>query len=738
MKNILKHPQRGAALVVVLGLLMLVVFIMLGLSYLIMIEGQSGSLYGRQVQARYDAGLASAGLLSTSTAATSATMSTSAVLKAVEGNKTDTGVVESIDDLSGRVNVNYVRDAEAFDRFVRSVFEQATISDKNDAKAAAVAKEKVALAGTSPAGTATKKTSDLTSPDERVFPPYGRMLISVLDVCRKQGASIEKTKDNTQNNEQGNMLDLMVPTALANTTGTASSANLAPDMTINTTEPLTAIGDLAQNIGNYPAPFTKEELAKLVPYITTVSQSPEVYTLKSGVSGSRMLVEDIMSDPIAVWKKLAEAYPEKDQTLLMQYAANISDYFDEDKTPTVFYTDSRKSLSKTIIGVEATAFVTEVYPDSTTPAEKGDKGQFVELYNPWQEVLRMPGWRIDIYGVDGSMTGSVTISTTIPPGGCLVVTDHFRKQNENDTGGLYEIFGVSPSGGLYQVYENKGLDLPDLGGGIVLRDEKGNLIDTFRYASTGAMDSLISFQRSDPTVRVATMGSATPFVIPALAQDGQSSYIKSMSKMRAEYGDAGCSSPLELLRVSSSYGNADTKAAKMWQMPVYNQGGSSNSGADKTNFDQSIIDLVVAGDPVIIDNGETSATYTRGKLNVNTCSNAALLSIDARVDGLLVMTPQLWNQLSQRRASAQSANVNAFASCSDFVCAVIPSIRTQEEFEAAARVLDQICVSSASYLAKTESAKKSAGKSDISGKQYVILAGDATGVPGVESVNYEW
>ncbi|NLD61300.1 hypothetical protein GX645_02480 [Candidatus Sumerlaeota bacterium] len=734
MKLVVRNRERGASLVVVLGLLVLLLFLLFSLSYLVLIEGQSGNFYGRQVQARYDAGLANGTAAAVAETATSATIASSRqILTQANDLQQQTGVIENVDDLSGRVNLNYVKDAEAFDRFVRSILESPSESgDVADNVKNAQSHVSVEVAASDKAATRDSATERVqNSANNRVFPAYGRMLVSLLDACREVGkqddskASLKVTASEVAaaKDEDGEYVDV-------------SSADSTPPMFVNDAEPLLSLGDATHAVGNYPAPFSADEMARLRPYVTVVSQTPEVYSLASGAHGSRLTTDHASDDPIGVWQALAEAFPDKNERLLMQFAANIIDYFDDNTTPTVMYTNKDKSLDKAVIGVEATALITEVYADSATAAVKGDSGQFVELYNPWGRNLSLAGWQLEVYGLDGVLSSQVSVSANLPAGGVLVVTDLFRKTGESGDG-LFDIFGVQPDGHLYNVYEAGGLDLPDFGGYVVLRNKVGDLIDVMSYGPVNGLDSMISWQRSDPTVRVSATSSATPFAIPALMDSGKQHYIRSMASMRLEHGDKGCSSPLDLLRVNSGFADPSSRQFRLWQMPVYN---SKATGDDaKLNFDQTVAELFVAGTAIVVEDVETSSVYTRGKLNVNTCRPQALLSLDARgADGQLVLTPQLWKRLTAEKAQGDGAGSNPYRCVTDFVCAVIPSISNESDFSAAVRLLDCVTVSSASYAASVEALSKSSKTSEVSGKQNLIILGGAGGSPEVSSVVSEW
>ncbi|MGB4942796.1 MAG: lamin tail domain-containing protein, partial [Candidatus Moraniibacteriota bacterium] len=80
--------------------------------------------------------------------------------------------------------------------------------------------------------------------------------------------------------------------------------------------------------------------------------------------------------------------------------------------------------------------INEVLPN---PKEKGDAGEFIELYNPGTELIDLSGWEIH----DASATGKYVFpsSISIPPLSYLVITDQefsLSLNNSNETLSLYD------------------------------------------------------------------------------------------------------------------------------------------------------------------------------------------------------------------------------------------------------------------------------------------------------------
>lgn len=704
MKYRANDGKRGISLIAVLGILVLLVFLVGTMYYMVTLESRSTYSYAQRVQNRYDPKAPQFHVKNLIATVTSSTISNSKMLMdQAAGIRTNTGVVEKVDDLSGRVNLNSVRDAEAFDRFVRAAMIEA---DGDTSKSFLAKSSKKNIAG------------------EGIEAPHGRLLVAGLDAVKKRQARVSE-------DPKGG--------------GTASRASTQGisgfSKSSDSAAPFQAVGDATKNAGDIPAVFSKAEIETMAPYLTAVSESKEFYALRSGKTGTRLSLDALTSNPLAVWKQLAAAYPDKNPRLLMQYAVNLVDYFDDNTTPTMMYADAEMSLDKAVVGVEPTVMISEVYPDSRFTASEGDGGQFVELYNPWNERVVLPGWKLEIYGTSSKQQPDsvVTLSAALPPNGVLVVTNNYnRREGAGSSKGLFTIFGVEPDGTQHQVYEISALALPDFGGMAVLRDQHDSVIDIFKYGFTGAIDSMNSFRREDPTVRSSSVGAATPFAIPSLLNAGCARFMQARASARMLYADKGCVSPMEMLRVSTAFCDIDgQQQAHPWQVPVYN---AKDAALDKDNFDETVADLFIAGTPrETADVNDNMTTYTRGKLNVNTCSSAALLSIDARIGGQFAMTPAVWENIISRKKAAAATGENAFVSASEFVKVMIPNLASEDDFNAAVRVLDQICVSSSSYAVQTGAWRKTPPKKGmpLPGRQCWLVVGGPDGQPKIAGTSFE-
>ncbi|CAN5371613.1 hypothetical protein BH09SUM1_BH09SUM1_02010 [soil metagenome] len=272
----------------------------------------------------------------------------------------------------------------------------------------------------------------------------------------------------------------------------------------------------------------------------------------------------------------------KDETLLLQFAANIVDMRDSDNKPTVL--EGPKGTK--ILGLERTPLITEVYADSVTPQENGDDGQYVEIYNPWEESISLTGWSLRVSGQ------RIPLQGTLPSRGYLIVTDDFdnsadahAKDDLAGTGSLYDIFKVAQNGGTKRVLEVTSLAIPDTRGvyTVDLQDANGDLADEFIYTITDDISTLDSFQRKSILVREIKLDRATPFTLLAPGPEAE----KVADNVKVLPANAPFTTPLELFGV---FAGVPGSAESRWGFPVM---ATPNSTAPA--------DVAMANDPRRID-----------------------------------------------------------------------------------------------------------------------------------------
>ncbi len=343
-----------------------------------------------------------------------------------------------------------------------------------------------------------------------------------------------------------------------------------------------SIGNLLDFEAIRSAGLTRDALRDLEPYLTTFSTSVE-----QRIVGDEVLpfVDANRATATEIYDALSEVYGgTKDADLLRQFAVNIVDARDGDSVPERF-------PGTAILGVERTPYIVEVYPDSITPPESGDDGQFVEIHNPWTEEFDVEGWRLVGAGVSVSLRGRIA------PQGYLIVTDdadNSRDPAAGDdlpgTGSLYDIFGVLDDGYKRRVVEAPGFNLPDRGA-IELRlvDAEGNDVDIFAFTATSdQLDDLYSWQRNNPLVRRAFKVRATPHSLAprAVQPDGET-----LERIRNYPPNAPFTGAAQLLGVFAGYaGGEEGDTVVNWGFPVAGTPESAHSRTADLARNDAVVD----------------------------------------------------------------------------------------------------------------------------------------------------
>ena len=182
-----------------------------------------------------------------------------------------------------------------------------------------------------------------------------------------------------------------------------------------------------------------------------------------------------------------------------QLAVNIVDYRDTDSRPSLLTVDGT-----TYRGIERTPYLNEAMPQPDIPNDKGLDGQYVELYNPYDEDIPIDGWRLD-----GSF-GSISLYGTIPAQGYLIITNEYADDADYDGGevdgySFQSLYGDIPSSRLI---EDDLLALSKKNEQLKLFNEDADLIDTMTYTYSNRNES---WEKNDPRVdRVYPKSSGSP------------------------------------------------------------------------------------------------------------------------------------------------------------------------------------------------------------------------------------
>ncbi len=351
-----------------------------------------------------------------------------------------------------------------------------------------------------------------------------------------------------------------------------------------------SLGDLMMHPAIVEAGLTNELLELSKPFLTVMSVSIDQRIVDNE---PKPLLDINRASAEEIYEALKELYGEdgKNLTLLKQYAANIVDARDFDHIPTVF--GGSTGQSTTILGVERTPYIIEVYPDSISPEDENDEGEFVELHNPWPEQISVEGWKLTGPGMLVRLTG------VIAPNGYLVVTDDLDNYSDDEddyvpgTGSLYDIFNVIPDGYVRRGISQKGLSIPSTGKLITLtlEDDNGDLIDQFTYTTVrGDEDSLYSYQRENPLVRESLRQRATPF---ALSPRTEQPDVVTLDRLLSYPPDGPFVSTVDLLSVFAGFADPEGKTSTRWNFPVVASTTSATQTARSLARNASTIDARV-------------------------------------------------------------------------------------------------------------------------------------------------
>ncbi|MBN1901580.1 general secretion pathway protein GspK [Candidatus Sumerlaeota bacterium] len=330
--------------------------------------------------------------------------------------------------------------------------------------------------------------------------------------------------------------------------------------------------------------MTPEIFEAIRPFLTAYSASEPVCSIE-GFSVVRVDIN--AASPQEILDMLQRRFPDKDDNLLKQFAVNIVDARDADSIPTQL---QGSSPDTPFLGIEKTPYINEVWPDSITENENGDDGQYIELFNPWDEPLCVQGWRVEVAGASVILDGSVN------PCGFLVITDDYDSQNDLESednekgyGSFYDIFNLVKGGNSKRIVEKREMEIPNDSAVISLRDSEGNLIDYFAYSAGNFAGVKRSFQRTDPRVRCAVWEFCSPLQNNFSYSKTESDGVRSAPFVMR---DRLFESPLDLMDVFAGYSNTlvsdknaqPVKTSVTWSTPFIQSG-------EKSALDLHILDL---------------------------------------------------------------------------------------------------------------------------------------------------
>lgn len=494
------------------------------------------------------------------------------------GVRAGTSIV-NISDLSGRINVN-TADVETLDRFFATVAVAAGLTVNSTQVAQAIVDRRLGPDGAP--GTvgiddneSAPGSLSITTGDCPLF-NNGLFSTNNLQVATPNATRLENGCFGNPPTRQQRTQALL--------TGLDEGDEFIADIRYPAFGDDRRIGRLAELL-EIPG-ITPELLEVASPYLTTFSAAQEVRTVPGSSPAAPPLTLLDLNRACAqeIYDALVIEYGGlKDDNLLRQFAVNIVDWRDNDRTPTTLPNSNGNGF---LIGLERVPVITEVYPDSITPDNQGDDGEFIEIYNPWPEPFNLNGWRLRVFP-SGQV---VDLSGLLPGGGLLIVTDDYRDDDGNSWS-LVDIFGP---GATFEgipgrsLIEFRPLEIPQGPGRVrvVLEDRVGNLVDEFVYLALPGASNLISYQRVNPLVREASVARATPFArLPATPPTPETG-----TKLQNYPADSPFTNVLELFDVFAGWAGPNGEQGSRWQFPAI---ASPNS---PFAFEQSLAD-----DPAVMD-----------------------------------------------------------------------------------------------------------------------------------------
>lgn len=376
----------------------------------------------------------------------------------------------------------------------------------------------------------------------------------------------------------------------------------------------------------------------LSPYMTVLSACDPIYS-----NGGRTLERIDINTASAreIYETLRINYPDRPDAFLKQFAVNIVDARDFDSIPTSL---PGNSSDKPVLGLEKVPFINEVWPDSLTDNDEGDDGQYIELYNPWNETIDLSGWKLSVAGA------SVPLSGQIVPHGFIIVTDDYNESTdpapEEDIegyGSFYDIFQIVKGGAARRIIEKREMEIPNESGVIQLVDNRGNIIDWFAWKN-GFYDGVRrSFQRDDPRVRLAAWDFCTPMHQNSVyGKTAPSGSDRALFEVRNRLFE----SPVDLMEVFAGYSEGDSAGRnKSWRGNTWAK--TSLSAKSRMELDIGLVDIFTVQDCSRLSARQILKTLGRvdeddlyrltrkynkppctyGKININTAPEVLLSAI---------------------------------------------------------------------------------------------------------------
>jgi len=708
------HPSSGSTLIIVLIILSLLALIAATLSFTSRLETISSANFAEGIQARMAAatGLETArSLLPVRTPYTANTQSWAfkreSAIKVLLSQGKDLADITIVDE-SSKLNINAADEtflARALENILRA-------KNLDPGVSLSLAREIVLYRYGSDGKPGVAGKDD--DADNSLSDPLSDQLDNDRDgiVDNPEEILLDRHQDEFDNNQDG-VID-QGPEGIDSDKIDNDHDGAVDEKSEGIDEPDEFIPDPSQKPYGDDTPFLSlEELQRLPsvtpqifeavkPYLTIYSASApecsiEGYTIRKVDANTATARE--------IYEILLLRYPDKDPSLLKQFSVNIVDARDGDSIPTMLPGDDP---DKPFLGIEKTPYINEVWPDSLTDDQDGDDGQYIELYNPYDESVSVDGWTLEVPGA------SVHLTNSIAPRGFLVVTDDYNNENDPSSkdvegyGSFYDIFSVVRSGATHRVIEKPELEIPNDSGTVLLKDKSGNLVDYFSYTGGTFSGVKKSFQRNDPRIRIASWNFCTP-----LKQNNSflgNSAIQGSVTAPFNVRDRLYETPVDLMEVFCGYTNTPLSSSAQESL---NSGQSSPipllEPTTESDIDLRLVDLFTVGSPRImaasslvnilgsVDEDDlyrllekqNAQTSLYGLVNVNTAQRELLEAIPGLSKDLVREMDQYRNRIEQSALRGQDpqSRIIPFKNISDVFSFAIAIPREKSGFKGLGRDL---------------------------------------------------
>lgn len=361
--------------------------------------------------------------------------------------------------------------------------------------------------------------------------------------------------------------------------------------------------------------ITKEIYNVLHPYLTIYSSSDPVYSLDGKA------VEKInpnIASAEDIYQALLVRFPAHDRTFLKQLAVNIVDARDEDSVPTQLEGDSADAP---ILGIEKTPYINEVWSDSLTDESDGDDGQYVELFNPYNEAISVEGWELTAGGASVLLTGMIA------PKGYIVITDDSNNSNdpspedEKGYGSFYDIFGMVQGGAARRIIEKRDFDIPNGSGVVRLKNQSKQMIDYFAYNGGVYSGTKKSFQRDDPRVRLAFWQSCTPLNLNSGYQNSPNKTAGAIAPF--EVRNKLFESPVDIMDVFAGFSRLTTASNRL----VNTDDGRTWAVSEIKSDSAFVLDIRLVDIFTLNIKKDKAPDYIYGRVNLNTAPREILAAL---------------------------------------------------------------------------------------------------------------